>query len=116
MALTFTKVSILVQYLRIFPVRRFQKVCYGVLLFVVVFGIWTIFGNIFMCTPIKSFWKQSMQSVNCMDRQIVWFTNAAVNIAQDIVILLLPMPLIQTLQVSRGQKRGLVIMFGLGAT
>jgi hypothetical protein len=79
-------------------------VCYGVLAIVVVYGIWTVFGNIFLCNPIQSFWELPLDGGGCMD------------IAQDIVILLLPMPLIQTLQVSQGQKRGLVIMFGLGAS
>jgi hypothetical protein len=91
-------------------------VCYGVLAIVVVYGIWTVFGNIFLCNPIQSFWELPLDGGGCMDRKVVWFTNAAVNIAQDVVILLLPMPLIQTLQVSQGQKRGLVIMFGLGAS
>ena len=38
-----------------------------------------------------------------------------VDIGEDVVILLLPMPVIQTLQMPRGQKQGLIIMLLLGA-
>lgn len=37
------------------------------------------------------------------------------NIAQDVVILLMPMHVIRTLQIPDGQKKGLVTMFALGA-
>jgi hypothetical protein len=96
-------------------VRRFQKACFLVLGLVVAYGAWAVFGNIFLCSPIASFWDHSIKDGSCMDRSVIWFTNAGVNIGQDIVILLLPMPLIQTLQIPRGQKRGLVIMLALGA-
>jgi hypothetical protein len=49
-----------------------------------------------------------------MDRLVLWFANAGVHITQNIIILLLPMPLIRTLQISNTEKRGLLVMFGLG--
>ncbi|KAF2829910.1 hypothetical protein CC86DRAFT_367820 [Ophiobolus disseminans] len=116
LALMFTKISILIQYLRIFPVRRFQKACFVVLGVVAACGAWALFGNIFLCSPIASFWDTSVKDGNCMDRGVIWFTNAGLNIAQDIVILLLPMPLIQMLQISKSQKRGLVFMLALGTS
>ena len=64
--------------------------------------------------PDRLVWDTSVKDGNCMDRGVIWFTNAGLNIAQDIVILLLPMPLIQTLQISKSQKRGLMIMLALG--
>ena len=110
-----TKVSILIQYLRIFPVRRFQKACFVVLGIVTACGAWAVFGNIFLCSPIASFWDKSIKDGDCMDRSVIWFTNAGLNIAQDVVILLLPMPLIQTLQMAKSQKRGLITMLALGS-
>lgn len=115
LALIFTKISILIQYLRIFPVRRFQKACFAMLGVVAACGAWAVFGNVFLCSPIASFWDASVEDGNCMDRAVIWFTNAGLNIAQDVVIILLPMPLIQTLQISKSQKRGLMIMLALGA-
>ncbi|KAH7075445.1 hypothetical protein BKA63DRAFT_297331 [Paraphoma chrysanthemicola] len=116
-ALTIIKVSILIQYLRIFPVRRFQKYCFLVLGVVIAYGSWTVFGNIFLCSPIASFWDKSINSNgHCIDRMVVWFANAGVNIALDMIIFLLPWPLTRTLQISKRQRRGLFLMFGLSAS
>lgn len=49
----------------------------------------------------------------CMDRRLLWYTNACLNIALDLTILLLPMPLIRHLQIPRAQKRGLVMMLAV---
>ncbi|KAH8708581.1 hypothetical protein GQ44DRAFT_627624 [Phaeosphaeriaceae sp. PMI808] len=116
LALTITKISILIQYFRIFPVRRFRKACYFLLGVVVTSGAWAVFSNVLLCNPIAFFWDKSIKDGNCMDRMVIWFSNAGLNIAQDLVILLLPMPLIQTLQISQSQKRGLVFMFALGTS
>ncbi|KAF1938894.1 hypothetical protein EJ02DRAFT_270253 [Clathrospora elynae] len=115
LALIFTKVSILVQYLRIFPVRRFRQACFAMLGMVVAYGIWAIFSSIFMCTPVAFSWDKSISHGHCTNQLIVWILNAAVNIAQDLVIFVMPMAVIRTLRIPKGQKKGLVIMFALGA-
>ncbi|KAF2116474.1 hypothetical protein BDV96DRAFT_543909 [Lophiotrema nucula] len=114
LALSFTKISILVQYLRIFPTPRFRAVCCVVLSFVVGFGIWNFFGSIFLCTPVQFFWNKSLKKGTCLNQFVVWFVNAGVNIAQDVIILILPMPLLHRLNVPRAQKRALIIIFSLG--
>ncbi|KAH7392522.1 hypothetical protein BKA66DRAFT_510100 [Pyrenochaeta sp. MPI-SDFR-AT-0127] len=116
LVLTVTKVSILIQYLRIFPVRRFRKACFGVLGVVVAYGAWAIFSSIFICNPVAFSWDKSIPGGHCMNQLVVWFTNAGMNIAQDVIILLMPMPVIRTLQIPKGQKTGLVTMFALGTS
>lgn len=114
MSLTFTKVSILVQYLRIFPTRRFRIVCFSVLGLVALYGIWALFGSIFLCYPVRFFWDKSIQDGKCLDQFAVWFSNASMNILQDFVILLLPMPMLRSLDIPRRQKRALMMVFALG--
>lgn len=114
LALTTTKVSILVQYIRIFPPRHFRCACYAVLCIVVASGAWGIFGNVFMCYPINFFWDKTVQG-RCLNDYIVWFSTAGLNIGQDVVILFLPIRVIRSLQISRSQKKGLLTMFALGA-
>ena len=114
LSLTFTKMSILLQYLTIFPTRRFRIACYVVLGFVSSYGVWTLFGNIFMCTPVAFFWNKAIPDGKCLNQFAVWFTNGAVNILQDIVILILPMPVLRNLPILKGQKRALMVMFALG--
>ncbi|KAF2190628.1 hypothetical protein K469DRAFT_559523 [Zopfia rhizophila CBS 207.26] len=114
LALLFTKLAILVQYLRIFPTRRFHTVCCVLLGLVAAYGIWTLFGSIFLCTPVPFFWDKSIQGGTCMNQFIVWYLNAGVNIVQDFVILILPMPLLRRLNIPKGQKRALMAIFALG--
>ncbi|KAF2277675.1 uncharacterized protein EI97DRAFT_301179 [Westerdykella ornata] len=113
LALAFTKLSILVQYLRIFPTRRFRIVCSVVIGLVALYGVWGLFGSIFLCVPVHSFWDKSVGG-KCMDQFAVWFSNAAMNIAQDFVILLLPMPVLRRLSIPTRQKKALMIVFALG--
>lgn len=114
LSLTVTKISILVQYLRLFPTRRFRIVCYVVLGIVTAYGVWTLFGNIFICTPVEFFWNKSLPNGSCLNQFTVWFTNAGVNIVQDFVILVLPMPVLRSLSIPKGQKRALMVVFALG--
>jgi|SRR5690242_2500632 len=115
LALTTTKISILVQYIRIFPPRHFRCACYAMLCIVITCGLWGVFGNVFICFPINFFWDKSVRDGRCMNDYIVWFTTAGLNIAQDVIILFLPLPVIRSLQISRSQKKGLITMLALGA-
>ncbi|KAJ4994500.1 hypothetical protein SVAN01_00329 [Stagonosporopsis vannaccii] len=116
LALTTTKISILVQYIRIFPPRHFRCACYAVLCIVVACGLWGVFGNVFLCFPVNFFWDESVRGGRCMNDYIVWFTTAGLNIAQDVIILFLPIRVIRSLQISRSQKQGLITMLALGAS
>ncbi|KAI0577798.1 hypothetical protein TUN199_08290 [Pyrenophora tritici-repentis] len=115
LALTVTKVAILVQYLRIFPLRCFRKACLSVLGFVVAWGTWTILSSILICTPVAYSWDKSVHKGRCMNQLILWVVNAGVNIIQDVIIFLLPLFVVRTLQIAKAQKKALFAMFGLGA-
>lgn len=65
-----------------------------------------------MCVPVQAFWGDG--TGRCMDRLAFWFSNAALNIATDIIIVVIPIPLIRTLQISRKQKIALIMVFAVG--
>lgn len=71
LSLSCTKISILLQYLRIFPQQWFRRCCYTMLVVVVVYSLYTFFTAIFACTPISYFWDQSVGG-HCLDRFAVW--------------------------------------------
>ena len=115
LALTVTKIAILVQYLRIFPLACFRKACFSVLGFVVAWGTWTVVSSILICTPVAYSWDKSIHNGRCMNQLILWVVNAGVNIIQDVVIFFLPLYVVRTLQIGKAQKKALFAMFGLGA-
>ncbi|KAF6825413.1 hypothetical protein CPLU01_10293 [Colletotrichum plurivorum] len=112
LALLFCKLSIIFSYLRVFKVATTQKVCKTMLAILAVYGAWTVFGSVFMCVPVSAFWNDG--TGKCMDRLAFWFSNAALNIATDIVIFAIPIPLIRSLQISRKQKIALIMVFAVG--
>lgn len=75
-ALWFAKMAILLQYLRIFPHRSFRRINIGVMVFVTIYGIWSVCSAIWACTPISYFWRQGIvqgAEGKCLNRLAVWY-------------------------------------------
>ncbi|KAI6882543.1 hypothetical protein KC318_g15074, partial [Hortaea werneckii] len=116
-ALVFTKLSILCQYLRIFPHSWFRKTCWFLIAFITVWGLWAFFSAIFMCNPISAFWDLNIfawDQPQCLDRATVWYFNGAINFVTDCIIAAMPLPLIHSLELPRRQKMILTVIFGAG--
>lgn len=67
-----------------------------------------------MCTPVSYFWDQKEKGT-CMDRYAVWFANASINIVTDVIIFIMPMPVLRHLHLPQRQRLALMGIFGLGA-
>jgi hypothetical protein len=108
-----TKASILLLYLRLFVQKPFRLACFAVLIFVLMFGVSTLFASIFQCTPIPRSWNKGIPG-HCIDTTMFWFANAGISIAEDIIILVLPMPVIYALKLNLNIKISLMLVFALG--
>jgi hypothetical protein len=67
-----------------------------------------------MCLPVAYFWDKAIPGGRCLPEQPVWFGNGALNIATDLMILILPMPTFSKLQLAKKQKIGLMLVLALG--
>ncbi|CAK43606.1 uncharacterized protein An01g02360 [Aspergillus niger] len=112
-SLIFTKFSILFQYLRIFPDRRFRLACWIVFGIVATYGTWAVVSGFLNCVPVAKFWNRNISGY-CLSFEAVWFFNASMNIATDTTLLILPMPLLSQLQLPRMQKFALMGVFAIG--
>ncbi|GKZ23975.1 hypothetical protein AbraIFM66951_010227 [Aspergillus brasiliensis] len=112
-SLIFTKFSILFQYLRIFPDRRFRLACWIVFGIVATYGTWAVVSGFLNCIPVAKFWNRDISGY-CLSFEAVWFFNASMNIATDTTLLILPMPLLSQLQLPRMQKFALMGIFAVG--
>ncbi|KAH0368355.1 hypothetical protein KCU89_g18665, partial [Aureobasidium melanogenum] len=112
-SLCLTKISILLQYRRVFVGSGIQRVIVGSIGVIVVYGLWSVFSTAFMCTPVAYFWDRSIGS-HCLSRLGVWFANASINIVTDVVICLMPVPVLNRLKLPRKQKYALIGVFSLG--
>lgn len=110
-----TKASILLLYLRIFTQKWIRIGCYLILSLVITYGLISVFySSIFQCNPVSKAFQKSIPG-HCIDVRKTWQANAGFNIASDLMILVLPMPAIHSLQMSRKPKLGLIFLFGLGS-
>ncbi|USP80948.1 uncharacterized protein yc1106_08222 [Curvularia clavata] len=114
LTLTTIKVSILTQYLRIFPIHSFRIICFVVLGLVVAYGAWAVSSSVFICNPVAFSWDKSIIGGSCLNQLTIWVANAGINITQDVVIFLMPLFVVQGLPISKSQKKGLRAMFILG--
>lgn len=116
LSMSCTKFSILLQYLRIFPQHRFRQACYAMIAVVAAYTCWTFFSAVFACWPISYFWTQLEDPAGgrCLNRFAVWFANAGLNIATDIVTGMLPLRVLRSLELPRRQRVALMVVFGLG--
>lgn len=117
LSLTFTKISILLLYMRIFTYPGWIKRAIRVVLFAVLaIGAWLVASVCTACIPLEAFWNWSLAFVTpvyCQPSNL-WWANAAIHITTDVVIVLLPMPVISTLRIPRRQKRAVFGVFALG--
>ncbi|OLN96006.1 hypothetical protein CCHL11_07084 [Colletotrichum chlorophyti] len=112
-ALLAIKMSFLCQYYRILAVPRMRRM-YAVAM--VIVGAWStsqLFIASFQCLPVEGFWDKSVKA-RCIPNQPQWYVNAAGNIATDIAILTLPLPIFWQLALPRKQKLILIGIFSLG--
>ncbi|KAF2652387.1 hypothetical protein K491DRAFT_663842 [Lophiostoma macrostomum CBS 122681] len=107
-----TKIAILIQYQRVFPTPKFQIWCWSFIAIILAYTIATVAACIFVCTPIPKFWMGG--EGKCIDTFASWFANAAINIVTDLMIIILPMPVVRSLKLARKQKYLLMGVFAFG--
>ena len=80
---------------------------------VATYSTWAVISGYLNCVPVAKFWDKTISGY-CLSFEAVWFFNASMNIATDVTLLLLPMPLLSQLQLPRMQKLALMGVFAIG--
>ena len=115
--LNLTKLSILFFYLRVFPNKTFRLITHIVMAWVFITSVVFFFMVIFQCIPIDYVWlgwTGLYGPHRCLDINTITFVAAGFGIGQDVVILILPLPLLARLNVSPRSKLAIIVMFSLG--
>jgi hypothetical protein len=113
-----TKLSILLQYLRIFCPNGAtngwtRKIIWALVLFNLLFYIAVMIPQIMACNPREKIWHPLING-KCLDLSLILIAGAIVNIFSDFSILILPMVKVWQLQLTRSKKLGLVAVFATG--
>ena len=107
------KTTLLCQYYRAFAINKMRTVLLVAIVFVSAWSISQIFLNIFICTPIAAFWDRAIEG-KCIPSNPTWYITAAANIATDIMIIVLPFPVVIKLNLARRQRFVLLGVFCVG--
>lgn len=110
------KLSILLQYQRIFVPNHAGKLYYTVQFIIwlnLLFYIAATLASIFTCMPRKKIWEPSTPG-RCVNIGIVVITNGAINVISDFSVLVLPLNSIWELQMPRKRKIALSAVFATG--
>ena len=107
------KFSILYFYARLFPQRWFKRALIGTGIFTSGIAISQAPVDVVQCVPIRSQWDPNVKG-KCIDFGTCILAIGIANIVTDIMILILPMPILRKLQVSASKKRMLMMVFLLG--
>ncbi|KAH0841683.1 hypothetical protein FOPE_06805 [Fonsecaea pedrosoi] len=69
----------------------------------------------FGCNPIRKSWDITVTGGSCINLQAVYKSIAAFGIVTDVMVFLIPIPMVIGLHLSRAKKAGLFFLFGLGS-
>lgn len=87
----FTKTSVLVFYLRIFPSRNFHMAVWIIVFIAVGYSLASVLANLFSCTPVAKSWDATITTGYCMNRPVFYFANAGLGIFTDFATVIVPM-------------------------
>ena len=115
----FIKLSILLQYLRIFaPTRKGNMFIYvGAHICIwsslAMYLVETVF-EIDICTPREKIWNPLLDTGHCFDIYATFQATGIFNVISDFAILILPMPSVWKLQMSFKRKILMTAIFATG--
>lgn len=109
----FIKLSILLLYLRIFSISKTMRcLIYSTIVFLAVFYALYLGVNVaynFVCSAFNY-----QRVAYCLDFDNILYVQGATNLATDVWILVLPIPKLVKLQVSKRRKIGIMVVFLAG--
>lgn len=85
-----------------------------VISFVVAWMILTFLMALLICQPINMNWDPSITNGHCGDKTAAFASIGVFNLILDLVIFVLPLPMVLQLQVATVHKIALGLIFGVG--
>ncbi|PVH93949.1 hypothetical protein DM02DRAFT_540442 [Periconia macrospinosa] len=110
----FIRLSYLAFYLRLAFTKRFRVVLYIWIALVSTFGVASSIVSMTLCVPFERLWTPATIPGHCINIDAYYTALLALEMVFDIVIFVLPMPLLWTLKLPKRQRLSLVSVFALG--
>lgn len=114
-AVLFPKLAILAIYLRIFTKKPYRRACYALAVLLIANWIATTVAGLLVCIPLRYLWDRTVAGGHCFDINAYFRWSSLVNILTDVIMLILPLPVIWKIHTSRNIKIGLTFTFATGS-
>ncbi|KAL0631479.1 hypothetical protein Q9L58_009657 [Maublancomyces gigas] len=109
------KTSMICFYLHLSPHPTFRIICYLSIGIIMVYSTVILALNLFGCAPISGGWNRSPDFPSkCITTPAFYRASVLCNLATDMLVMLLPIPILMRMQLELKTKLGLVIMFTMG--
>jgi fucose permease len=110
------KTSILLLYLDVarYPQKFLRIGSYITLVVVNIGGVVLTFVTAFQCGPVQAAYNLAIKNPSCTSIESIYLASAPINVATDLAILILPIPVLTTLSLPLRQKAILILTFLLG--
>ncbi|KAL4865003.1 hypothetical protein BDV12DRAFT_156635 [Aspergillus spectabilis] len=108
------KIALLSILIRIFaPYKSKIRFIYGFLGALAVYYIIAEIVKIRMCDPVPAYWTLD-PNASCLDQQAALIADSVISVVSDVLILVLPLPLTWSLQMSRNKKLRVIGLLSAG--
>ncbi|KAI9761537.1 MAG: hypothetical protein M4579_000928 [Chaenotheca gracillima] len=114
-SMMFAKLAILIFYMRISPQKTFHYAIYATMFILVAYNLALMLSLIFACHPIEKSWNVLITEGSCIDRTAIYLSNGILNIITDLIIFVLPVPMVWGIQLPKRQKLGVLAFFSVGS-
>lgn len=111
----FTKLSLLTFYLHLSPQRWWKTAVWTSIGIVSLYTAVITLMLFFHCTPVPKAFDVTITDGSCIDVAILFIATAVSNIVTDVMLFILPIPMVVKLRMGVGQKVGAIIVFGIGS-
>ncbi|TKA78707.1 hypothetical protein B0A49_02522 [Cryomyces minteri] len=118
LAATFTRISLLCFYYRLIKdgsVKWFKRLLHVSVAFVVSVCIVFLALTIWQCSPIEAYWVfPPIKDSKCLDEGTVTLAAGVINCVADLLVTVLPIPIVMQLQMPIRQRIGVIFLLSLG--
>ena len=103
-ATTFAKLSFLCFYLNLNPSQAFRTCVYLTMFLTIGSCIGIAVSLLAACTPFEKNFDVTVKGGHCLNKGALYIATAILNIVTDILVLILPIPMVLGLQMAKSRK------------
>jgi hypothetical protein len=114
-ALAFAKLSFLCFYLNLNPSKGFRTSVYVTMFVVIGSCVGIVISLLAACSPFAKNIDVTVKGGYCLNKAALYIATGVLNIITDLMVLVLPIPMVVGLQMARSRKILLILLFSVGS-